>query len=225
MIIPTGIGAFDEFLGGGLESNAITTIYGDAGSGKTCISLLCAINVVKNQKKVIYIDAEDNFSSERLQQLSSEHVLENILLLRPKSFKEQKASIEKLQNLLNEKIGLVILDSIVKLYRLAMTKTLDSHPISKELGSQLKALANLAQQKSIPIIVTSHSYRDFKTGQINVVGGEWVKDVSKTLIELQNIQNGTKRAVLKKHTALSEKIMYFKIKEKGIIAQTGFNNP
>jgi len=216
--IATGIKLFDSMLDGGIEASAVTTIYGDAGSGKTCICLLCTIEAVKENKKVIYIDSEENFSLERIQQLTSEHkkALENILLLRPKSFEEQKGIIERLQKSVNDKIGLIIIDSIVKLYRLAMSKSLDTHSVSKELGSQLKIFADIAELKHIPIIITSHSYKDFKTGQINLIGGEWVKDISKTLIVLQNMPNGTKKITLKKHPTLSEKSIFFKIKENGI---------
>src|SRR3989339_1589394 len=55
----------DQLLGG-YEKDIITTIYGPAGSGKTTLCLLCAMNTAREGKKVIYIDTENNFSVERL---------------------------------------------------------------------------------------------------------------------------------------------------------------
>ena len=68
--IPSGSKILDKMLNGGYEKDIITTIYGPAGSGKTILCLLCSVNMTRNNKKVIYVDTENNFSIERLKQIA-----------------------------------------------------------------------------------------------------------------------------------------------------------
>ena len=71
----------DELLDGGFENDVVTTIYGPAGSGKTNICVIAAINVAKNGGKVIFIDTEGGFSAERAKQIcgsGTEKVLDKI---------------------------------------------------------------------------------------------------------------------------------------------------
>ena len=49
--IPTGSKILNEMLNGGYEKDAITTIYGPAGSGKTVLCILCAMKISKTRKK------------------------------------------------------------------------------------------------------------------------------------------------------------------------------
>ena len=92
--LSTGTEILDVLLDGGYENDAITTIYGPAGAGKTNFALLAAVNVAKLGKKVIYIDTEGGFSIARLEQLVPNYkktkVLEKIIFLQPTNFDEQK---------------------------------------------------------------------------------------------------------------------------------------
>src|SRR3989339_2029399 len=88
-------GSYDlnKFLFGGYETDIITTIYGQAGSGKTNLCMLAAVSQAKKANKVIYIDTEGGFSVERFKQLAGEsykETLKNILLLKPTKFNEQE---------------------------------------------------------------------------------------------------------------------------------------
>src|SRR3989344_4707438 len=154
--IPSGSRILDIMLEGGYENDVITTIYGPAGSGKTVLCLLCAINVAR-AKKVIYVDTEGGFSPERLKQITSHtntdyrKILENIIFLKPTSFEEQKKSFEKLRDIINDKVGLVIVDTIAMLYRLELGKSENIHEINRELGRQISYLTEIARKKNIPI--------------------------------------------------------------------------
>jgi len=223
--IPTGSKILDSFLEGGYEKDIVTTIYGPAGSGKTVLCLLCSINMARSGKKVVYIDSEGGFSIDRLKQISSHinldytKILDNMVFLRPTSFEEQKKSFEKLKEIVNDKIGLIIVDSIAMLYRLELGKSEDIQNVNRELGRQISYLTEIARKKFIPVLVTNQVYSDFDVkDKVNIVGGDILKYGSKCLIELQVTPNGNRRAILKKHRSIQEeRDMIFKIVEGGVI--------
>ena len=62
--------AIDDLLGGGFEKGVITQIFGPPSSGKSNIALSLAVNVAKNNRKVIYIDTEGGISIDRIKQIS-----------------------------------------------------------------------------------------------------------------------------------------------------------
>jgi DNA repair protein RadB len=219
--IPSGTDVIEHLLGGGYETDIITTIYGPAGSGKTNLALLAAISIAKGGKKVIYIDTEGGFSVERLKQLTSDSrkILENILFLKPTKFSEQKKAFEKLKDIVNKReIGLIVVDTIAMLYRLELGKNDDVYDVNRELGKQIAYLTEIARKKNIPIIVTNQVYSNFdERDKIRMVGGDIIKYGSKCLVELQNANNNKRVAILKKHRSLpQEKQAVFEIKEKGL---------
>lgn len=211
----------DKLLQGGFEKDVITTVYGPAGSGKTLLCLLALVNIAKSGKKVVYIDTEGGFSVERLRQIDDNYkkILDNIVFLRPTSFKEQKSEFEKLKRVINDKVGLVIVDTIAMLYRLELGKAEEVYEINRELGRQLSYLAAIARKKNIPIIITNQVYADFDDkDKVNLVGGDLLKYSSKCLIELQITPDGSRRAILRKHRSIAEENeALFKIVEKGLI--------
>ena len=226
--IPTGSKILDAMLGGGYEKDVITTIYGPAGSGKTVLCLLCAINISKNGKKVVYVDCEGGFSPERLRQITLHisqdyrKIMDNIIFLKPTSFAEQKKSFEKLKDIVNDRIGLIVVDTIAMLYRLELSKSEDIHEVNIELGKQISYLTEIARKKSVPVLITNQVYTDFDNkDRVNIVGGDILKYGSKCLIELQITPNGNRRLILKKHRSMeAEKEIIFKIVEGGVIGTT-----
>lgn len=216
--ISTGSPLLDAFLEGGYEKDAITTVYGPSGTGKTNLMALAAVNMAKTGKKVIYIDTEGGFSVARLRQITGEYedVLKNILFLQPTTFEEQKNDFEKLKEMVNDKIGLIIVDTIAMLYRLVRTS--DIQEVNRELGIQIGYLTEIARKQKIPVLIANQVYSPFELrSQINMVGGDLLKYSSKCLIELQAGHSGKRKAVLRKHRSIAgEKETYFKIVNEGI---------
>jgi len=219
--IPTGSKILDYMLNGGYEKDTITTIYGPSGSGKTNLALLAAISMVRNNKKVIYIDTEGSFSIERLKQISLDYkkIMGKLIFLKPVSFEEQKKDFEKLKDIVDNSIGLIIVDTIAMLYRLELGKSEEVYNVNLELGRQLSYLSEIARKKNIPVLLTNQVYANFEDkDKVNIVGGDLLKYGSKCLIELQTTPSGNRRAILKKHRSIAqEKEIVFKIVEGGII--------
>ena len=213
----TGTGCLDWLLEGGFERGVITTIYGPAGSGKTNICLLFAR--ANTEKKIIYVDTEGSFSVSRFRQITDDlkKSINNILFLNPTTFEEQKKSFKKINDLMGKNIGAIIIDSIAMLYRLEMGKTKNVYEVNKQLGIQLGQLTEIARKNNIPILITNQGYADFENkGKVNIVGGDLLKYQSKCLIELQKVETGLRRAIIRKHRSIEEgKEIVFKITDGG----------
>jgi DNA repair protein RadB len=206
----------DWLLEGGYENNTITTLYGPAGSGKTNLCLLAAAHI---DKKIIFIDTEGSFSITRFKQVTNDYkkVLKRILILKPTDFEEQKKVFEKLRKIINDKIGLIILDGAAMLYRLEVGKSDDVPRVNRELGTQLAFLAQIARKQNIPVIITNQVYSDFEDkDKVKMVGGDLLRYASKCLVELQKTNKGRK-AIIRKHRSLPDgKEIEFQITDKGI---------
>ena len=232
--ISTGSFDFNKWLYGGYEKDVITMIAGPPGCGKTNFGILVSCSQAKKRNKIIFIDTEGGFSTERVKQIAGEDyekILENIFLLEPTSFEEQKKCFLKLLNKVKkEHISLIIVDGMAMLYRLELgdaIKSKDDNKIKKvnrEVAEQMRILVEISRKQNIPIIITNQVYgsflseEDWKKGverEMNIVGGDLFKYWSKCIIELKN-ERGRKRAVLLKHRSLPQKEMIFEIKNKGI---------
>lgn len=219
--VSTGAVVLDKLLEGGYETDTVTTIYGPSGSGKTNLCLLAAIEVVRRGKKVIYMDSEGGFSVVRLKQLSSDpdHVLKNIFFLKPTTFQGQKSAFSRLKRLVDNKVGLIVVDTISMLYRLELGQSEEVYEVNKDLGAQIASLTTIARKKDIPVLVSNQVYSDFdERDKIHMVGGDILKYGSKCLIELQKTPANKRRAILKKHRSIAEeKSVMFEIVARGIL--------
>jgi DNA repair protein RadB len=230
----TGSRDLNIWLEGGYENGVITLLYGPPASGKSNFVILAACHQAKKDKKVIFIDTEGSFSIDRIKQISGgipEFILKNIIILKPVNFEEQKkAFVKLLKEYKSKNIGLIIVDSIVMLYRLELAEARkkgieETREINSALANQMKALYEISIKENIPVLVTSQVYNDFlseedwlagKEAGINVVGGDLLKYWSKCIIELKN-KNGKRKAIIKKHRSLPEKEINFDICNEGII--------
>jgi DNA repair protein RadB len=212
----------DGLLEGGFENDVVTTIYGPAGSGKTNICIVTAINVARQGGKVVFIDTEGGFSAERAKQIcgsETEKILDKIFFLKPTDFKEQQDAFEKLKDMVTDDIKLIVVDTISMLYRLELGKTEEPYTVNAALGRQIAYLTQIVRKKNIPVLIANQVYSDFENPNgVKIVGGDILKYGSKCLIELQAGHNGIRKAMLIKHRSLPQsKEVMFKIINEGIV--------
>ncbi|MBI5392374.1 DNA repair and recombination protein RadB [Candidatus Woesearchaeota archaeon] len=217
----TGSKVFNKLLETGYESDIITTVYGPSGTGKTTLCLLASIAAVKQGKKVIYIDTEGGFSINRLLQLCNDQtILQQIFVLKAMNFEEQIKEIAKLRSMINDKIGLVVIDTIGMLYRIELGRASkvigETKTVNNELSMQLLYLTEIARKHEIPVLLTNQVYSDFdERDAVKMVGGELLHYGSKCLIELKKFKT-YRKAVLKKHRHIKEEAeILFTITEHG----------
>ena len=233
--ISTGSFDLNKWLEGGYETDVITMFAGPPGSGKTNFCILSACSQAKDNKKVIFIDTEGGFSIERVKQIvgeeNQEKILENIFLIEPTNFEEQKKCFFKLlEQIKKEQVGLIVVDGMAMLYRLELGDAIQSKDdlkikkANREVAIQMRILAEISRKKKIPILITNQVYSGFVSeedwkkglkGETNIVGGDLFKYWSKCIIELKN-EGGRKKAILLKHRSLKEKEMDFEIRNEGV---------
>ncbi len=208
----------DDLLGGGVEKGVITNFYGEAGSGKSNIALMATVRVAEKNKKVIFIDTEGSYSVERIAQISRnfEKVNKNTIILEPKDFEEQQKIIESLNKKVDKETGLIVLDSLVALYRIALTSD-KYEDVNRKLAAQLSELSKIARQYNIPIIITTQVYSDINGGGIEIVSKDVAKYWSKCLVLLEKEKKNLRKAKITKHRSRPEGLeTYFLITEKGL---------
>ena len=65
-------------------------------------------------------------------------------------------------------------------------------------------LLNAARRFTIPVVVTSQVYTDINTGTIEPLGGHIMLHAAKTIVRLERLPAGRRRATLMKHRHLRE---------------------
>ena len=149
----------------------ITLIYGPPASGKTTLSL----QILSNTKgKIVFIDTENSFNIERLQQINPNINLENIILIQVKRYSEQFAAIKSLQEM--KHISLVIVDSFTKYHRRKIQENINIKPATIKMFLMLREL-------KIPIILTSQVYSDMNS-QCHPIAENLFNNFSKYTIKL-----------------------------------------
>jgi DNA repair protein RadB len=223
-MIPTGCGSLDKLLCGGISTNEISLVYGEAETGKTCLAVQCAVNAARLGCKTIFIDSEGTFSSKRLSQIAHhdlKKVSPMIILVKPSTFKEQALVIDRLEEYLTSTVGLVIIDTITSLYRAEMSEEKETtFELNRELGRQLACLAQIAKTKKVAVLITSQVRSTFieGSGEIEPVATRVLRFWSDTVLNLKpTSQRNALKAVLEKHSERKcPEECYLSIEEAGV---------
>ena len=222
-MVKISAGSYDlnTFLYGGYETDIVSVLYGGPGTGKTNFCLMAAVSQAKKGNRVIFIDSEGGFSTERIKQLAGEDydkVLTNIFLLKPTNFSEQKKSFEELLKYLKEEVSLIVVDGMTILYRLELAEAHSKsehavHAVNSDLVKQITILAEIARKRGICVLITNQVYT--WQDEEKMVGGDILKYWAKCHLEIVK-HDGKRTLYLKKHRSLPEKSFDFFITNNGI---------
>ena len=214
--VATGIDSVDRLLGGGLETDGLTEIYGEGGSGKSLFCLHLASRTALRDRWVFYIDTE-GVSLDRLEAISSapiDRVLRRLLVSRPKNLEEQSAAVTTACQLARDRgrsVGMMILDSATFFYRLALSQS-DEDEARQALCLELAELLAAARDVEIPVVFTNQVWRNLREGSLEPLGGSFVNHVAKTILRFDRLEGNRRRIVLVKHRSLPEASAEFRIR-------------
>jgi DNA repair protein RadA len=164
----TGSKNLDDFLKGGVESQAITELAGEFGSGKSQIChTLCVTAAANNNSRgpinsIIFIDTENTFRPERIHQiaeargLDSEEIMKKVFVCKMINSAQLEALIRSLGRYIEEyKAKLVIVDSIISLHRAEYTGRETLAERQQRLNVILHKLIRLAEVYNIAVVLTN----------------------------------------------------------------------
>ena len=196
---PTGSSNFDTFLDGGFETQAITEIAGEFGSGKSQIcQTLCAaaITLMENDRpgenatqsqseSIIFVDTENTFKANRIHQIAElknldpEDILKRIYHCNIYSSEQLEVLIDDLPKFIEQyNARLVIIDSIISLHRAEFSERGTLVERQQRLGKMLNKLRRYAEIYNIAVVITNQvvSYSDGSSGfdSIKAAGGNIV---------------------------------------------------
>jgi len=170
----TGCSSIDKLLNGGFPVDCVSLVYGEATTGKTTLAIQTSIECVRKGFKVIYVDADQSFSHQRLSQVASSDASElgrSIIIFLPETFSDQSSLIEDLENYLTKVTKLIIVDTVTSLYRASLGSAERTFTLNRELNRQIAYLAEIALKYRLCVMLTSqvHSSMDVQGWRIEPV--------------------------------------------------------
>jgi DNA repair protein RAD51 len=166
--LTTGSQEMDKLLGGGIESDSITEVFGEARSGKTqlchtiCVACQLPLEQGGGAGKALYIDTEGTFRPEKVRViadrfgLDSQDVLENILHARAMNSEQQTKLLVQAGALMTEsRYAVIIVDSCTSMFRTDYTGRGELSDRQIALNQFLKQLSRMAIEFNVPVLVTN----------------------------------------------------------------------
>ncbi|XP_066250176.1 meiotic recombination protein DMC1/LIM15 homolog [Euwallacea similis] len=203
--LTTGSHNLNNILEGGIESMAITEVFGEARTGKTQIAhTLCVTAQVPGENgypggKVVYIDTEHTFRPERIKpisdrfQLDSTAVLENILYARAYNSEHQYELLNSVSQKFHEEPGifkLLIIDSIMSLFRVDFVGAGEMSERQMKLGLMIFFSQKISEEYNVAVFLTNQITTDLNFSLLNdlkvkPVGGNILAHSSTTRLALK----------------------------------------
>ena len=230
--ISTGSKEIDSLIGGGLETQSLTEIYGQYASGKTQWAFQLAVMAQLPKEKgglagnVLYIDSENSFRPERVisiakaKSLDPQKVLKNIFVARAYNADHQMLLAEKAGEMVKEKnIRLIIVDSLTAQFRAEFLGRGTLADRQQKLNKHMHALMRLAEMNNLAVLVTNQvmSRPDILFGDPTApIGGHIVAHNSKTRLYLRKAKEDKRVAKLVDSPSLPDGEALYKITPNGI---------
>ncbi|MCX8189744.1 MAG: DNA repair and recombination protein RadA [Candidatus Diapherotrites archaeon] len=230
--ISTGSKELDALLGGGVESQSITEVYGKMASGKTqwcfqlCVMVQLPLEKGGLEGKAIYIDSESSFRPERIVQIAEarglepKNVLKNIFVARAYNADHQILLTEKADEIIKkEGVRLLVVDSLTSQFRAEYIGRGMLAERQQKLNKHMHQLARMAEMHNLCVLVTNQVMErpDILFGDPTApVGGNIVGHASKTRLYLRQSKGEKRVARLIDSPSLPDGEAIYKITERGI---------
>ena len=167
--ISTGSENLDDLFEGGIESKAVTEIYGEYGTGKTQICHTLCVLVQQQRRfkgrsdnRALYIDTENTFRPERIvsialaRKLDPDRILENIIVAKAYNSAHQELIIEETGPIIDSNnVKLLVVDSAVAHYRSEFLGRATLSERQQRLNKFMHILVRIAEMYSVAVVATN----------------------------------------------------------------------
>lgn len=169
--LSTNISEFDRVLGGGFVQGSLTLLAGDPGIGKSTLVLQASGELCKQDKKVLYVSAEESASQVKLR-AERLNVDTNYLYIYPQT------NLEQIRLQLKElKPDFLVVDSIQSIYTDNLSSTAGSVGQVRECCNYLM---QIAKSENVTVIVVGHVTKDG-----NIAGPKILEHMVDTVIQFE----------------------------------------
>lgn len=204
----TGLSEFDRVLGGGLVQGSLVLLAGDPGIGKSTILLQTSGLLCTQNKKVLYVSAEESANQIKLRAQRLGVNSESLYIYPQTNFECIKQQIDELSP------EIVIIDSI---------QAISSQNIQSSAGSvsQIRECCNylmqIAKMKNITMIVIGHVTKDG-----NIAGPKVLEHMVDTVIYFEGDKYKSYRLLrsMKNRFGNTSEIGIFDMQTKGLVEVT-----
>ncbi|GAA5936253.1 recombinase RAD51 [Sporobolomyces koalae] len=232
--ITTGCTALDNILGGGIETGAITELYGEFRTGKSQIchhlAVTCQLpcDMKGGEGKCLFIDTEGTFRPERLLAIAErygmngEDVLDNVAYARAFNADHQSNLLITAAAMMSEsRFSLIIVDSVTALYRTDFSGRGELSARQMHLAKFLRNLMRLADEFGVAVVVTNQVVAsvDNQNGmadQRKPIGGNIMAHASTTRLSMKKGRGAERIAKIVDSPCLPEADAKFTITANGI---------
>ena len=206
----------DDILIDGISDGTITDIFGFRGTGKTQMALQISLNLLKDEKTVLFVDTTGEFRPERLLEILKNRNLDNSLLNRLKiarvtNTQEQIDLIQKIKN--TNDVAMLIIDNVADLFSFEYSKKEQFNLQYQKFMNYMHDLAQLAINKKIPIVITNQlmNANDTEYEKMNYS----ISNYTHQKIKLEKQGDHYQATII---SPFSQKIRFFyKIKKMGLV--------
>lgn len=230
--VTTGSKALDELIGGGVETQAITELSGQYGTGKTQICHTLCVTVQMPKEKgglegtALYFDTEGTFSPQRIYQIAQnrgldpEEALKKVVVSRVYTSDHQMFLLENAFDICAENnVRLVIVDSVISHFRGEYIGRDLLAERQQKLNQYMHKLLRLAEILNLAVVVTNQAQANpiaYYGAPENPTGGNILAHASNTRLWLRRARGSVRVAKLIDSPYLPEGECTFRITEKGI---------
>ncbi|KAG0353524.1 DNA repair protein-like protein RAD51-like protein A [Gamsiella multidivaricata] len=237
--ITTGSGELDKLLGGGIETGAITELFGEFRTGKSqlchMLAVTCQLPTAMNggEGKCLYIDTEGTFRPERLLSISErynlngEEVLDNVAYARAYNTDHQMNLLVQAAAMMSEsRFALLIVDSATSLYRTDFSGRGELSARQMHMARFLRNLQRLADEFGVAVVITNQVVAQvdgmamFNAESKKPIGGNIMAHSSTTRLSLRKARGENRVCKIYDSPCLPESEAQFSIGPHGIADAT-----
>ncbi len=203
--VSTNISEFDRVLGGGLVQGSLVLLAGDPGIGKSTLILQTSGELCKQNKKVLYVSAEESASQLKLRAERLNVNSNNLYIYSQTNLEYIRAQINELRP------DILVVDSIQSIYTSNIVSSAGSVGQVRECCN---CLMQIAKSENITIVVIGHV-----TKEGNIAGPKVLEHMVDAVIQFEGDKYKSYRLLraVKNRFGTTSEVGMFDMNSSGLI--------